>query len=34
MIGGLSNGMKQKVNLLQALVHDPEILILDERFMV
>ena len=30
MIGGLSNGMKQKVNLLQALVHDPEILILDE----
>ena len=30
MIGWLSNGMKQKVNLLQALIHNPDILILDE----
>jgi len=30
LIGALSNGMKQKVNLLQAFVHDPDILILDE----
>ena len=29
-IRSLSNGMKQKVNLLQALVHEPKILILDE----
>lgn len=26
----LSNGMKQKVNLLQAIIHEPKILILDE----
>lgn len=29
-IRSLSNGMKQKVNLLQALIHDPKIIILDE----
>jgi ABC-2 type transport system ATP-binding protein len=29
-IKSLSNGMKQKINLLQALIHDPKILILDE----
>jgi ABC-2 type transport system ATP-binding protein len=30
MIGKLSNGMKQKVNLIQALIHNPKILLLDE----
>ena len=29
-IGKLSNGMKQKVNLIQAFIHEPKILILDE----
>ncbi len=29
-IGRLSNGMRQKVNLLQAFVHEPKIIILDE----
>ncbi len=29
-IGSLSNGMRQKINLLQAFIHDPKILILDE----
>ncbi len=29
-IRSLSNGMKQKVNLLQAFIHEPKILILDE----
>jgi ABC-2 type transport system ATP-binding protein len=30
LIGKLSNGMKQKVNLIQALIHHPKILLLDE----
>ena len=30
MIKTLSNGMKQKVNLIQALIHEPKIIILDE----
>ncbi len=30
LIGKLSHGMRQKVNLIQAFVHDPRILILDE----
>lgn len=30
LIKTLSNGMKQKVNLIQALIHEPKILILDE----
>lgn len=29
-IGSLSNGMRQKINLLQAFIHNPKILILDE----
>ncbi len=29
-IGALSNGMKQKVNLLQSMIHQPKILLLDE----
>ncbi len=29
-IAKLSNGMKQKVNLIQAMIHDPKIIILDE----
>lgn len=29
-IGLLSNGMRQKVNLIQAMIHQPEILLLDE----
>ena len=30
LIGSLSNGMKQKINLLQAFVHNPKVIILDE----
>jgi ABC-2 type transport system ATP-binding protein len=30
IIGSLSNGMRQKLNLLQAFVHEPKIIILDE----
>lgn len=30
LIGKLSNGMKQKVNLLQAMMHQPKIILLDE----
>jgi len=29
-IGALSNGMKQKVNLLQSMIHQPKILLFDE----
>ncbi|MDD3113251.1 MAG: ABC transporter ATP-binding protein [Candidatus Izemoplasmatales bacterium] len=29
-IGQLSNGMRQKVNLIQAMIHQPEILLFDE----
>lgn len=29
-ISKLSNGMRQKVNLIQAIIHDPKIIILDE----
>ncbi len=28
----LSNGMKQKINLIQALIHQPKVLLLDEPF--
>lgn len=31
-LGTLSNGMRQKAKLAQAIVHDPQILILDEPF--
>jgi len=30
LIGKLSNGMKQKVNLMQAFIHQPRIILLDE----
>lgn len=30
LIGSLSNGMKQKINLMQAFIHNPRIIILDE----
>lgn len=30
LIGSLSNGMKQKINLMQAFIHNPKIIILDE----
>lgn len=30
VIGTLSNGMKQKINLMQAFIHDPKVIILDE----
>ena len=29
-IASLSNGTRQKINLIQALIHDPEIILLDE----
>ncbi len=31
-ISSLSNGMKQKVNLIQAFIHQPKVLLLDEPF--
>lgn len=31
-ISTLSNGMKQKINLIQALIHQPNIILLDEPF--
>lgn len=31
-IDGLSKGMRQKVQLISAMIHDPELLILDEPF--
>jgi len=30
LIGNLSKGMKQKLNIIQALIHQPQILLLDE----
>ncbi len=30
LIGSLSHGMRQKVNLMQAFIHEPKIIILDE----
>ena len=32
-IGGYSHGMKQKLSLIAALVHEPKVLILDEPFV-
>lgn len=32
-IGGYSHGMKQKISLIAALVHEPKVLILDEPFV-
>ena len=32
-IGGYSHGMKQKISLIAALIHDPKVLILDEPFV-
>ena len=32
-IGGYSHGMKQKISLIAALIHDPKVLILDEPFL-